>query len=447
MKNIICLLITCTICCNCLLAQINAASTMNAQTKNTIIDNLCKLLNKNYVFPDKAKLISDYLYEKSRKGKYETINDPNELANQLLRDIRSVNKDDHLRIEYDPSLEKNVLTFLSSKAGANKVAAEDLLRDEKNNFHFKKIEILPSNIGYITLNGFANPSQAASKTIYAAMQFVAHTDALIIDLRNNFGGNGAVASEIASYFFPTKTYTGRNFNRIEDKWINQYIENNKALTHGLVLKMPVYILTSKRTFSAAEGLAYTLQSLKNFIIIGDTTRGGAHLTRSFSIGNGFVGFIPYLRGENAVTKTDWEGTGVIPNIYTEESNSLVTAQHTILHEQIAKATNQTEKRKIQYIINYNKSKYSSVTINPLEASKFTGRFAEFEVSVQGGELVFRDTNHRTIYYKKMIAITPTLFQVGNDYQVEFLIENGMCNAVNMFWDDGYTDKIDRSDKR
>ena len=321
-----------------------------------------------------------------------------------------------------------------------------ILQKTKMNFYFKKLEILPSNIGYIEFNGFAIPSQSARKTINSAMQFVSHTDALIIDLRNNFGGNGSTANEIASYFFKTKTYTGRSFNRIENKWTNGYLENKRTITNGLILNMPVYILTSNRTFSAAEGLAYTLQNIKNAVIIGDTTRGGAHLTRSFSLGNGFVGFIPFARGENAATNTDWEGTGVIPNIATEESDCLITAQNTILHKKLAAAINETDKRKINYIINYNKSKNSSVIIDSLNALKLIGRFAEFEVALQGSKLMFRDTNQRNSNYKKMTGITSTLFQVGNDYQVEFVIKNGLFNSIKMYWDDGYEDKISKSDK-
>lgn len=372
LKPIIGIFIAFIFSCNLVIAQSNSEIKLDLQTKNTIIENVCNALIKNYVFPDKAKIVVDFIKEQNLLGKYDSISNPNELASRLFKDIRSVNADNHIRIEYDPQLEKDILKFLSSQKGANRVTGADILKEEKVNFYFRKVEILPSNIGYIEFNAFANPSPAASKTIKSAMQFVAHTDALIIDLRNNFGGNGITANEIAGYFFNTRTYTGRSFNRIENKWTDKYIDNKKTITGGLVLGMPVYILTSKRTFSAAEGLAYTLQSLRNSSIIGDTTRGGAHLTRSFSLGNGFVGFIPYMREENAVTKTDWEGTGVIPDISTRGSDGLTVAMETILHKKLATATNETEERKIKYIINYNRSKYSSVIVDPVEASKFIG---------------------------------------------------------------------------
>lgn len=255
-------------------AQVQQTPQLDKSTRKISLNSICNALNRYYVFPDTAKLMCNYISRQNEKGAYNLLTNPNDFANKLVKDIRSVYDDPHLRIEYNPKLEADILKFISSKEGANKVSEEEVAKDEKLNFHFKKIEILPSNIGYIELNGFATASPSARKTIHAAMQFVAHTDALIIDLRNNPGGNSETSGEITSYFFKAKTYTGESFNRIENKWTKVYIENKKSITDGLVLDMPVYILTNHRTFSAAEGFAYTFQTIKNSVIIGDTTRGG-----------------------------------------------------------------------------------------------------------------------------------------------------------------------------
>lgn len=277
------------------------------------------------------------------------------------------------------------------------------------------------------------------------MQFVSNTDALIIDLRNNSGGNATMAMEVLSYFFTAKTYTGRSFNRVENKWSDTYVENKKAITQGLMLTMPVYILTSSRTYSAAEGFAYTLHNIKGSTVIGDTTRGGAHLTRSFSLGNGFVAFIPYVRGEDAKTKTDWEGTGVVPDINAEESSCIATAVNAILVKKLATVTDENEKRKITYQINLNKSKSNPSMASPADATKYTGRFAEFEITVKEGQLMFRDVNQPGNNPRKMIALSTTFFQVGNDYQVEFIMnEHGVCSSIKMYWDDGWVEIIQRS---
>lgn len=433
------------LCGQLLFAQNKQPPPIDGNTRKAVLQSICNAINSYYVFPDRAKSMSDYIKKQSEAGKYDSLNNPSDFANEVVKDIRSVFNDKHLRIEYDPELEKDIIKFISSKRGADQVSEADIAQDRKKNFYFKKIEILPSNIGYIEFTNFASPSLPARKTVNAAMQFVSNTDALILDLRNNFGGNAAMANEILGYFFNARTYTGKSFNRIENKWVDNYVENKKAVTQGLVLNMPVYILTSNRTFSAAEGLAYTLQSMKNVVIIGDTTRGGAHLTRSFSLGNGFVGFIPYLRGENVKTKTDWEGTGIIPDIKIEESKSLLTAQNTILTRKLAAAADDTEKRKISWLINYYKSTNSDVVIDSSNAAKFIGRFAEFEITVKENQLMFRDTNQPNNNPKKLTAITSTLFQVDNDYQVEFIIEeNGSCNSIKMYWEDGWVETVKRT---
>lgn len=409
--------------------------------KNQVIVSVCKNIEKFYVFPVKSELLSQSLLKGKGISRYENITNPNDFAFTLTNEIKSSINDDHLRIIYDPKLEQDILKFGLSKKEAERINAKDLVLEEKQNFYFKKIEILAGNIGYLEFNRFTAPNSSSRKTIRSAMQFLSHTDALIIDLRNNFGGK---SNEMADYFFSEKTYAGRSFNKIENKWNDQYIKNKKCITDGIVMNMPVYILTSSRTFSAAEGFAYILQTLRNAKVVGDTTRGGAHLTRSFSVGNGFVAFIPYMRGENSRTNTDWEGTGVIPDIYSEEDRSLLVAQKAALSDKLLSTVDETEKRKIAWIINYLKAQEPLKTdISDFENG--IGQFAEFEIIIKDNKLGFRDTHQQPLEYKPMIPITRSLFQVGKDYQVEFIKdEMGEINSIRMLWDDGWTEIIKRT---
>ncbi|WP_343660826.1 S41 family peptidase [Chryseobacterium sp.] len=427
-----------------LFAQHNESPKIDSLEKTEVLKSICNSLSNYYVFPDKAKVMFDFLKQQNEGNIFSSITNPNQFANEIQKILRSVSKDNHLRIEYNPRLEKDILKFLADKKSSAEILAYDIKKDEKKNFYFKKVEILPSNIGYIEFTNFAIPNPAARKTVHSAMQFISNTDGLIIDLRNNFGGNGKMLEEILSYFFPAKTYTGRTYNRITNIWSDSYIENKKEITNGLKLGMPLYILISNRTFSAAESFAYTLQSMKKAVIIGNTSRGGAHETRSFSIGNGFVAFIPYSRGENANTKTDWEGVGVIPDIQAEDRNAILTAQNHFLNQKLLNEKDENEKRKISWQINFNKSKFSNLIINPTELTKFIGGFQEFEVTLLDNQLMFRDTNQKSNDPEKAIAITTHLFQIGNDYQVEFITSNDICNVIKMYWDDGYQETINRT---
>lgn len=425
-----------------LLTQVSLGQeSLTSNTRGAVINQISKLVMAYYVYPEKANKLAEKLKFNQSIGKYDSLGDPRELAHQLTREIRELTQDKHIRIQYDKELEKDLLEFLASPKKSNRISEADLAIDQSRNFYFKRVEILPLNIGYVELNGFALPSKSTSETIYAAMGFVAHTNAVILDLRNNFGGNAEVANEILSYFFSEKQFIGRSYNKIEDVWTDQYAKRKSS--KKLVLSMPIYVLVSDRTFSAAEGLAYHLQQLRKAIVIGEQTRGGAHLTRSFSAGNGFVAFIPYSRSENAKTNTDWEGTGVQPQVHINEGQALNEAQDQALQSMLAHQTDEVEKRKINYAINILRSHTPIPLLDQELLAVYTGTYEYFEVSNVQHQLYFQDTKN----HKKPIPITPiatNLFQVGNEYQIAFQVnEDGKCTGFEMYWEDGWRELISK----
>jgi len=422
---------------NALSAQ-EKADKMDKLVVQRSIQQISKAIRENYVYPDKAISITDFLNSQYKSGTYSQLNTYPEFADKITEDIRSVQDDRHLRVEYNPKLEADIIRFNRSQEGKNAITKTDISAERSQNFFFRKLEILPANIGYIEFTNFALPSPEAQKTIQHALQFVANTDALIIDLRNNRGGSGR-SNNILGYFFKERIKTGKSYRRITNSWTENFVEPAEFF-----LGQPVYVLTSKRTFSAAEGFAYILQNQRNATLIGEPTNGGAHLTRSFSLGDGFVGFIPYARSENEKTRTDWEGTGVIPTIKITADNALLAAQNQILNVKLTKA-DETEKRKIQWLINFNQSKTSEIIPDSTEFKNLTGRFAEFEITSKGGKLYFRDVNQASKTRFPMIPISSLLFQVGGDYQVEFVDKlDEKFQAINVSWSDGWTEKIKRS---
>jgi retinol-binding protein 3 len=276
------------------------------------------------------------------------------------------------------------------------------------------------------------------------MQFVAYSDALILDLTNNFGGNGVMAKEVQSYFYNQRTLTGRRYNRLANTWTEEWIENNAKITKGLVLGMPLYILTSNRTYSAAEGLAYSLQHHKNATVVGDTTRGGAHLTRSFALGGGFVGFIPYSRTENAVTKTDWEGKGVIPTLAVSEDKALIKAQEQILAKRSSTTKSEEERRKINWLLNDLKAKTSDLIIPTSVLEQYTGQYEEFLFTIKDNQLYCINT-HQKDSMNKLIPISNTLFRINGQSQVEFVRgKTGKFSSLKLLWEDGWVDIIKKT---
>ncbi len=219
-----------------------------------------------------------------------------------------------------------LLLEVSPKPPHKLMSFEDItpsVEDIRNNYGFRKVEILPNNIGYIRFDQF-NESEEAREIAAAALAFVANCDALIFDLRHNGGGTRHVNQFISSYLFDEVTHLGGMYSRLTDD-TTEWSTLDEIPGKRFGPDLPVYILTSSMTFSAAEAFAYWLKDLKRVTVVGETTGGGAHPVRERVINDRFWMRIPFARAISAVTKTDWEGVGVIPDIKVPASQALETA--------------------------------------------------------------------------------------------------------------------------
>ncbi len=156
------------------------------------------------------------------------------------------------------------------------------------------------------------------------MNFLAHVDALIIDTRENHGGSPGMVSFILSYLFAEPTHVNdmyeRDSNRVQQYWTQSYVPGSR------LDKVPVFLLTSRETFSGGEEFAYDLKNLKRATIIGETTGGGAHPVSGHRIDDHFVIGVPFGRPINPVSKTDWEGVGVEPDMKVPAAEALTRAE-------------------------------------------------------------------------------------------------------------------------
>ena len=187
-------------------------------------------------------------------------------------------------------------------------------------------EVQPGNVGYLKFN-FFGPVDECGDDATDALTKLADTDALIIDLRDNGGGQPAMVAYISSYLFDQRTHLNdiytRRTNSTQEFWTRDVPGKKFGGTK------PVYVLTAKRTFSGAEEFSYNLKSLKRATIIGETTGGGAHPTQRFRIDDQFSIGVPFARAINPITKTNWEGSGVTPDIRVPSSDALDTARRMI----------------------------------------------------------------------------------------------------------------------
>jgi len=298
---------------------------MTDASRKQLIDILIKEVNNSYVFPDIARKIDAALRAQQKRGVYNSINSAQRLSEVLTDELQATSKDRHLRVMYSARL---IPINKPNTEPTPDNAARKLAMMRSENFRVEKIERLPLNIGYLDLAGFS-PAKDAAETIAAAMTVLAHTDALIIDMRNNLGGDAATSALLASYLLDKRTHLSdfyyREGNRIEQRWSSDVVP---GLRYGQ--KKDVYILTSQDTFSAGEDFTYALKNLKRATVIGEITGGGANAGDVRRLLPNFAAFVPLSRLISPVTKTNWEGVGVTPDVSVCADDALRTAQVAIL---------------------------------------------------------------------------------------------------------------------
>jgi hypothetical protein len=291
---------------------------IDAAARSRVIDGAIANLNEYYVFPETAKKMEDAIRTRQSKGEYDFVTDGDTFATLLTTHLREVSHDKHLGVNFSFAVLPKDQPALNPDAEAN------MRRQlERMNCMFEKVEILPQNIGYVKFNGFAN-SKFCGPTATTAMAFVANVDALIFDMRENGGGDPGMVTYVSSYLFDKKTHLNDLYNRKADS--TQEFWTMPDLPGKHLATQPVFVLTSKRTFSGAEEFTYNLKNLKRATIIGETTGGGAHPVSGHRIDDHFSIGVPFARAINPISKTNWEGTGVEPDVKVPAAEALDVAR-------------------------------------------------------------------------------------------------------------------------
>lgn len=291
---------------------------LDSAERQRVIDGISKSLNEYYVYPDLAQKMVDAIQADAKRGDYNSITDPDGFANRITKDLQAVSHDKHLGVNFSPVK----LPPEEQKPSSDEEAQFHKML-ERTNCSFQKVEVLPRNIGYLKFNAFADPT-FCGPTVVAAMNFLAHVDAIIFDLRENGGGDPRMVATISSYLFDKPTHLNDLYNRKEDfttqYWTLPYVPG------ATLADKPAFVLTSKNTFSGAEEFTYNLKNLKRATIVGETTGGGAHPVSGHRIDDHFMIGVPFARAVNPVSKTNWEGTGVEPDVAVKASDALQKAE-------------------------------------------------------------------------------------------------------------------------
>lgn len=304
-------------------AEERAARTVDDARRRALIDRIAKELTAHYVFPAKAEQMIAAVRRHLAQGDYDQVFDGPAFAEVLTQDLREVSHDLHLGVEFERS----------GPADPEPTREAQLAFVRSINFGFGPIARLSGNVAHVVITRFPPADgDEARDAIAALMTQVADADALLIDLRRNGGGHPDTVALVASYVFDAKPVHlndmySRDTNAITESWT---VRDLRGTRFGG--KKPVYVLTSKRTFSGGEELAYDLQSLRRAKLVGETTGGGAHPAGSRKLDDSFTIRVPWGRPINPITKTNWEGVGVVPDIAVSAEAALDEAHRRALQD-------------------------------------------------------------------------------------------------------------------
>jgi hypothetical protein len=312
--------------------------TIDAAMRSQVIEGALKSLREAYVYPEVATRMEQAIRERVAKKEYEEVTSAKALARMLTEHLQAVSRDKHLRVNYRAAVSGD--GNAPDGAGGRRIVREPggaavpratpaggapVVRragEASGNLGLEKVETLGGNVGLLDFSMF-DPSDEANAKVSEAMNRLADTDALIIDLRRCRGGAPRTIKLLMSYFFDKSIHLSSFYDRITDSTDETWsLADVPGRRYG---QKDVYILTSSSTFSAAEDISYTLKNLNRATIVGETTGGGAHPVTGRRLNDHFFVMVPFARYISAVTKTNWEGVGVEPHVKAPAAHALKVA--------------------------------------------------------------------------------------------------------------------------
>jgi hypothetical protein len=418
----------------CEAAPRGQAGAVPADVQRGVIKRAIELVRENYVFPDKAEAVAKELRKNLDAGKYASFPRPDEFLESVNRDMQAAAGDKHLRIGNNPRI---VDQLRREAAGGGEPSPEYLKMLHGQNFRLRRVEALDGNVGYFKLDNFVE-LRFMGAALAGAMEFLRRTSAVILDLTDNGGGHAETSRFLTSYFLPDGTVTGESWNRKTGQTGTSRIE--RAPDAGPVFEMPLFILVSERTASAAEGVAYTLQQLKRAVIVGRATKGMANPGEQFPIDDRFFITVPTTLIKNAVSGTNWEGTGVAPDIVIAPEKALTKALAEALSA-LAR-TNPVDSARLSFL-----ARGYEAELAPREAP--TGLLEQCVGEYEGGRRIALECGGLVFRYGDVVRNLTFmgdgafLVEGRKDYRLSFPIEVGKAAALEVLWYDGTSDRFKR----
>ena len=385
---------------------------IDATIRGQVLEEIIRQLRRRYVLPGAVGKIEERLKEKLRTGGYDNAVTAVKFAQQLTEDLRVAADDLHFDVRHNPEREQALTaagTGIKKKLPDIPLTGAELQSLRERNYGFGEVKVMLGNVGYLGLSSFTDLRYSKS-TAVAAMGFLANTDAVIIDLRQNGGGYGSLVNFLISYFFASRPV----------QLMSSYDRETNTTTRGKTLRavpgkrlanQVVFVLTSRNTGSAAEAFAFTLQQVGRAKTVGDRTAGAAHGGGWVPVSQGFIVFIPTFRGFNPLTGKSWNGIGVKPDVSASPDRSLEVAHVEAAKSLLTKASTDSQRRQMNWILPLLELRaFGQKQVSPRKLDDYDARYEGITISLVEGQLTFLGAS----------GIRRNLLALGDDY---FLVED------------------------
>ncbi len=411
---------------------------LDGTMRAAIVDSILAAIDEIYVFPEVATEMGALVRGNLTGGQYDQMDNAADFAARLTEDLRSISHDLHLHVDWMPPRPQVQGEELSDE----EMEVRYLARVRRDNFGFREVKLMPGNVAYIKLDMFAHTTQAGPTAI-AAMNLVGYADAIIFDLTENGGGSPSMIQLLTSYLVEEPTHLNSFYVRQSDEtnqfWTQAYVQGPK------LEEVPVYVLTSGRTFSAAEEFTYNLKNLERATIVGATTGGGAHPV----MGQEYPDFqlsmsLPFGRAVNPVTGTNWEGTGIEPHMEVPVDQALETAYLDAL-KTLSETADEDQKAGLDWTISGLEAAANPVILTETELAPYAGQYGPRRIWVEDGTLWYQREERGKF---RLVAMGGGWFMLeGLDYfRIEFEQEKGKpATGLIGHYDNGRQDQNSRTD--
>jgi hypothetical protein len=416
-------------------ATVAGQVTLDADQRRAVVERLGELIKEHYIEPDTAVQITTLLQRWLQDGRFDGLESPADFAGALTQELEAFDR--HFHVTWRPPDDEGP----PAQGHTEEAEAEWAQQSRLLNFGFERVERLTGNLGYLDLRYFDNPSWAG-ETAAAAMGFLANMDAVIVDVRRNGGGEPGMVQLLMSYFFESEpvhynTFVDRSSTEVRQLWTLPYVPGQR------LPEVDLYVLTSARTGSAAEGFAYCLQALERATLVGEATGGAANPGETFAIDDSFTVFISTGKPVNPITGENWERTGVQPDVAVDSDTALKQARIMALEALLESSRDPAARRERQWALEALRIADGPVSLAPDSLAQFPGTYGKNVVRLAEGGLTFQRGRR---LQRRMVPLGGDRFLLEDvdGFRLEFgRDDTGSVVRLIAKWSDGHVEASPR----